>query len=140
MRSFARRLYPELLRFRTPAEARIALRRAKSQLNGNWPFILALVLILVPIAIAPLILPTLGVPLAWRGRIRFGILLGAISSSGVLAWVFRRSVRRSLCMQLVSLGVPICITCSYDLAHCQSERCPECGTIIRPRIVPPSAD
>jgi len=137
MTSFARRLYPELMWFRTPAEARIALRRAKSELNWNLPFILALVLVLVPLAIiAPLLLPTLGVPLAWRGWIRFGIILGAISSSWVLTWFFRRSVRRSLRMQLVSLGVPICIACSYNLAHCQSEHCPECGSIIEP---PPSA-
>ncbi len=139
MRSFARRLYPELKWFRTPGEARIALRRAKSELNRNWSFILALVLVLVPIIIAPLLLPTLGVPLAWRGRIRFGLLLGAILSSWVLAWVFRRSIRRSLRTQLISLGVPICITCSYNLAHCPSDHCPECGSIIEPGIVPPSA-
>jgi hypothetical protein len=123
------RLYPELLRFSTPSEARTALKRARSSLNRNPFFIVALSLVLIILVLVSILPPALGVALA-HPRVGVGVCLGIASSAWVLAWSFRRSIRRSLRGQLVSLGVPICVPCGYDLAHCESDRCPECGTLI----------
>jgi hypothetical protein len=124
-----RTLFPELALFATETEAREALRHARSQLDRRNSFWLAALVLAGVIVVLILSLPYLGVPLSVLGpsRILVGIGVGAMGSWMILL-PFRNAIRRSLRAQLVSNGVPICITCGYDLSHLSADRCPECGT------------
>ncbi len=73
-------------------------------------------------------LPTLGIPVEWRGRV-WGImlLLGCLFSAAI-PFFFHRTIQRSLRRQLCDSGVPVCISCGYDLAGSTTGACPECGS------------
>lgn len=44
--------------------------------------------------------------------------------------LFQNRIRAFLYRQLVEHGVPVCLSCGYNLTGCPSDRCPECGTPI----------
>ena len=125
-----RRLFPELGRFPKSHDARAALKRASSRLL--WKFIIGSFILAGLFTIATFSLPSVGVPISARGGVH--LVLAVLLWTGILAfgWSIRGPIRRNLRQQLVEEGIPICVSCGYDLSHLRSDRCPECGS---PRAV-----
>ena len=112
-----RRLFPELGRFPTDHDARAALKRARSRLQWNPWFIIAAIILLGLFMIATFSLPSVGVPISARGRVRLVLMILLWTGILALGWSFRGTIRRYLRQQLVQEGIPICVSCGYDLSH-----------------------
>jgi hypothetical protein len=63
----------------------------------------------------------------WEGCVFVATFIIMVLPSSLF---LRRRYRRSLRIELFSIGVPICIHCGYDLTGNTSGICPECGTPI----------
>ena len=125
MLSVATRLFPELTRFPTRDARKHAWDRAG---NATLRQPLLWVLTIATLAAFGIIVfsfPTLGVPLEW-------MMLLAVLVFAAIPFFFRRTVQRSLRRQLCDSGVPVCISCGYDLAGNTTGECPECGSSSRP--------
>lgn len=148
------RLYPELDLFDLPeaeraqrlmeAKGAARLRRRKLKLRAA-----SYVLALAAIAGVWFTGWLWAIPLPWWGMV-FGVLAETLYSVAGF-WLFRPRIRRWLRRELIRRGVPVCLSCGYDLrgqvrveppprpwpkkpvehrfsAHSQNvERCPECG-------------
>ncbi len=121
------RLFPELKQFRGAAEQRNAWRRAQSETQRRPWFWICLALILIADAALVFSLPYLAVPVTKRGLVRGAALLLTVLAAATLSWIFQKAIRRSLRQQLSEKGVPICISCGYNLTGHFADRCPECG-------------
>jgi len=66
------------------------------------------------------------------------IQIGLVTYAAVLSivWLERKKVREALRRRLIEIGVPVCMECGYCLRGLpgETERCPECGTIITPDV------
>ncbi len=125
-------LFPELTRFPTRVARKHAWRRAEyAILRQPLSWVLSIA-ILAAFGIIVFSLPTLGIPLEWRGRVRGIMLLLLVLSPAAIPFFFRRTIQRSLRRQLCDSGVPVCISCGYDLAGNTTGECPECGSSSRP--------
>lgn len=113
------RLYPELARFTTEKERQDALKQAYgSDSKVQWAAFLGVPLVVLPVKHL----------LPWR-LLQFPLVIVLAASWGFgTTWIGRRRVQRALRLRLLEHGVPICLTCGYDLTGNTSGRCPECGT------------
>ena len=119
------RIYPELDRFPTQDAKRLAMRRAKNLRNLSGAYGLWLVLA-GTLFFGWLISAWLHSVAHQIVRMIVATLLGMLMTIGVL-WSISLRIRMSLRRQLLELGMPICLTCGYDLSGAVSNVCPECG-------------
>ncbi|MHC4219547.1 MAG: hypothetical protein ACYSU7_13975 [Planctomycetota bacterium] len=132
------RLFPELTRFPKGRDRWSAWQRAQAEVHGHVWFILCAAAALGLYGWVVFSLPSLGVPMAWRGLVRGGLMFVLVVAALIGTWAFRKKIRRSLRRQLVERGTPICIGCGYDLSHTTGGRCPECGGETPGATGPPS--
>lgn len=76
---------------------------------------------------------------------RHSFLLGGCYTSWVIGWItltFAWTCRTALLMMMrtyekasVNSDEPVCFACGYDLRMLVSDKCPECGTALRPELV-----
>ncbi len=124
-----RLLFPDLQRFPDRRRRRAALRRALSAAQWTPWYMLTVVLLMGANIFAAFWLPSSGVPIADRGRIRgWGMVVLIVASLGLL-FMCRRAIRRSLWRDLNNAGAPTCTHCGYDLRGSERVRCSECGAI-----------
>jgi hypothetical protein len=45
----------------------------------------------------------------------------------IFSWIYGRKLRDIVRTELNQQGIPICISCGYDISGQQVSRCPECG-------------
>ena len=132
MFSVSTMLFPELTRFPSRGARKDAWGRAeKATLRQPLLWVLVIATI-AAYGIIVFSLPTLGIPVEWRGRVRGIMLLLGCLFFAAIPFFFRRTVQRSLRRQLCDSGVPVCISCGYDLAGNTTGECPECGSSSRP--------
>ena len=65
-------------------------------------------------------------------------LFGGVAFALVLwvtRWLTRTRTQRFLRERLVANGIPVCMSCGYDLRGQTEARCPECGTAFDQRLV-----
>ena len=126
---------PELERFPTTKDAKEATRAFSKQQIRTLSFWIG------PIGFTILAGLVVTMMLVWMRRwiplpqSWFGLIVGgAIGVTGGLAtrWYSRHRYRRVLRERLNALGVPICMTCGYDLTGNESGVCPECGQPFEP--------
>ncbi len=126
---------PETRRFPTNADAQQALADWNRQLYRMPGFWLALAAYTAAVAATAFLLALtlrlwIPMPTTPAGRmilvIAAGPILGACIWLGA-TWIVRRRYLRFLRRRLVTLGVPICLACGYDLRGQELPRCPECG-------------
>jgi hypothetical protein len=121
------RLYPELKLFPDWQHRQAALsegQRAAFKRPALW--VLSLMAFCAGIALITLSIHR-GIPNGMQLPL---MVVGQLTASwGPLMglWVFRRTVRQSLRVQLRERGRVLCISCGYDLEGLKAERCPECG-------------
>ena len=117
------RLFPELNLLETKVERKKVYLRALKRLRRSpqlWIYY----------AIAIVVLgATMFLALRVRGRFPWGLagLIVGFSFAASIQFVFRRPLRKQIRLQLVAMGIPICIACGYDLRGQRQPRCPECG-------------
>jgi len=130
--------YPELLRFPSTDEARLAERawwRGLTMSPRFWVFMVVYTVGLVFAAAAAMLLIRRYVPMSpsLQGGLVGGLVGGCFGT--VTAWTWRRACRRFLRERLVEQGVPICNPCGYDLRRLTEPRCPECGAGFAPALL-----
>jgi len=121
-------VFPELRRFASVRESKIALHKAAGRvylagyfigcsllavLAGGWRVIQS------HTGLPELVLMGLGVAVAGVGGC-FGV------------WLGRKRICLLLRNQLNDQGIPVCTRCGYDLRCLRDNRCPECGDIFEP--------
>ncbi len=121
-------LFPELLLFHEKDDRKRAWRNAEYAVLKKPALWVGVLTIVVGGAYLTFSLPSLGVPIGHRGKVRGVIMAVEILAGYTLVWSFRRSIRRNLRMDLAQLGVPICVACGYNLTGNVSGVCPECAT------------
>ena len=125
-----RRLFPELGRFPTPEDRREALRKAACEAGGARWFWIYVVLVTALLCCLP-DAPWQQVQASWIAKLRIvSRVLLPLMMALFYIWTVRRGIRQSLRRQLVDQGIPICLSCGYDLTGNVSGRCPECGEVI----------
>lgn len=72
----------------------------------------------------------------WEGFVLMFVILLLASVLIRFAFVYadRRRTVRFLRRRLLELGVPVCLACGYCLRGVPSQRCPECGVELPPRV------
>ncbi len=129
------RVYPELNRFSSEAEAVAVLDTWKDRLLKTPIFWAGLVLTLGTIwLVIAAILPTLS---AYFNVSLGGWFMWIVVYNIVVPWAvavlvltrfWRRRCRRFLREQLVAQGIAVCVACGYDVRAQTTPRCPECGS------------
>lgn len=122
-----RRLFPELNRFDSAAQAREAWNSALSREVKVYAFAVgvgvALWIIVMALYFEPLS-RRLGLGSTWLSYSPPVIVLLIFA---IVVWLRRQRIRRTLRERLAQSGVPVCIVCGYDLRGQTVPRCPECG-------------
>ncbi len=120
------RQYPELGSFPSREAARAAWRRAMRSVYRSgwfWLGILAMSGVLSVLAVVVY----RAVPQARTfGPAVVGGIVGAATVVGGFRG-FHRRIHRTLRQELISMGIPICLHCGYDLRGQAEARCSECG-------------
>jgi hypothetical protein len=126
------RVLPELHRFQSDEERKVAMRQANSMVWGSprpWLWLFLLVITAVGLIFARWQLEEEYPVVEW-------ICLAATSFfAGTWIWFCRSELRHLLREQLVDKGVAICLRCGYDLRGQVDPRCPECGTPFDERLL-----
>ena len=123
-------LFPELLRFPSPALRKRAWKRAEHDLLFWPPSWVVPLGALGALVATEYLLPELGVPGPTRHRVSNVLFFVVIFLSGAGPWVFRRRIQRSLRHELCEIGQSVCVKCGYDLRSNTAGICPECGTSV----------
>ena len=126
------KLFPELERLPTRKARRRAMSTAKSKLSMRWRYWVAILGIVAVSAVVQFSLPRLGIPMAWRGMLRWLIVAVTVVSCWALFLSFKKTIRRTLWRILADDGIPCCTSCGYDLTGNVSGVCPECGEACKP--------
>ncbi len=121
-------MIPELHLFHSKESQKTAIRKWTKQLRGSWSWALY-------VGFGATLCVLLGAKIVWELQVMMpiwaAIMIGAgscIISFGILVYFFlRRSLVPHLRRELNASGIPVCMTCGYDLRGSQ-DRCPECGT------------
>ncbi len=128
-------LFPELNLFGSKAEAKKHLEKASEKCGWSYflshmiPGLVVWLFLARPIVRALAVcFGWLHIPLPHEEYLRIGIILLAIAAVPLgTYWFWRRRIRMVLRQMLQKKGIPICITCGYDLHGLPEPRCPECG-------------
>jgi hypothetical protein len=89
----------------------------------------------VPIAVYFLHRPVAALPGSLRLTILFASCIAMLLVGRFLSvFVTRRDASGFLRERLLDCGVPVCLACGYCLRGIASERCPECGVELPPRV------
>ena len=112
-------LFPELRRFETEFDRRVAWKSANRKVLWQ-PLYWLCIAALIPAMAGG----------AWFMSI-FALLIFSLVI--LLVWTYvtfvlvaRRTIQHTLRQRLIERGVPICLKCGYDIRESQ-DRCPECG-------------
>ena len=117
------KLLPQLARFETTHDRKMAHRQAVKDVRLPHWYLACLVVLLTTRFVYLL------VPLNEAEVVVEEVFAIAVTCCVVmLPWAFRHRARRSLRIQLRERGEPICISCGYNLTGNVSGTCPECGT------------
>ncbi len=137
------RLFPELARFSSKKDSQKALSMAMRRQQRKWTFWCSVAAFfavggLVLVAALHILGLFIQIPHAAYGGLVGGVLSGV--TFGVMQWLWRNPIRRHLRRQLQERGIPICLSCGYDLRGQLTPRCPECGTAFDEALIaqPPS--
>ena len=131
-RTYAR-IAPEITLFESAEKARAAVRAFR---RSNWRsrrFWLALLLLMVAIGAVVAVLEFVALPFFRRHGAPswlVGAAAGFVGGASFGYWMqiaMRRPLRRYLRETLVAAGVPVCLSCGYNLRGLTEPRCPECG-------------
>lgn len=127
------KLIPELERFPTNKARRRALSVAIGVLGTHWLYGVAVAGIVAASVVTQFSLPRLGIPMAWRGMVRWLVVAATVIAFWVLLLSFKKTIRRTLWRALADRGIPCCTSCGYDLRLLPTQPedgttvCPECG-------------
>ncbi|MFQ5414108.1 MAG: hypothetical protein ACE5E6_06580 [Phycisphaerae bacterium] len=127
------KLFPELQRFPTKKAQREAWSIAKQTVGTSWRYWTAVAGIVAPSVVIQFSLRRLGIPLAWRGTVRWLVVAATVTACLAVLWAFGKTIRRILWRLLMDHGIPCCGSCGYDLRLLPTDRvdgvtvCPECG-------------
>ena len=125
-------MFPELARFETAEQRRVAWQEAHRQSRLLCALIVGLgagigtgfLVVLLDIFFGRIVAVSL--PAVAKGCLAGGV---AGAAAGYIGWwPVRGRIRRSLRQQLTEAGIPTCVPCGYDLRGQIEPRCPECGT------------
>jgi len=124
------RLFPELLLFEEKKLRRQAWQKAFNRMilkPTYWVFVVVGIVVAINLKLfIRSYLALLPLPVLWEGVIVGG--MSGLLVTYVPIRVFHKTIRHSLRLQLLAIGVRVCATCSYDLRGSVKLRCPECGT------------
>jgi predicted RNA-binding Zn-ribbon protein involved in translation (DUF1610 family) len=121
------RSFPELALFEDVEMRERAWKKARKTVYDN-PVSWILAVLSVPMALSLKFVMIRHIPAsAPYIFIIGGGWIGFVCGFGVL-WASKKRVERSLRLQLIELGIQVCLTCGYDLRRSAECRCPECGS------------
>ena len=128
----------ELFLFHSKESQKTAIRKWTKQLRGSWSWALY-------VGFGATLCVLLGAKIVWELQVMMpiwaAIMIGGgscIISLGILVHFFaRRSLVPHLRRELNASGIPVCMTCGYDLRG-SKERCPECGQKFHALEQPPT--
>lgn len=123
-------MFPDLNRLDDPNERTRIYGESSRKLLGRpmyWVILLATAIgmALALFVVVQLVRPYVRLPKAVIGGLTGGIIGGSIT--GIVQIFFRRPLQLEIRKRLVEKGIPICISCGYDLRGQIEPRCPECG-------------
>ena len=126
MPSLSERILPELLLYEPGPERQRILQQA---VNGPRTHVAALLCVVGATGMFVLWDKLVeSIPSDWS---LYPLFMLNLIGFGFAIWFTRRDIRRRLREQLVKKGIPVCITCGYNLTGNESGVCPECGTEIK---------
>jgi len=105
----------------------MSVAKAAVSMRGlYWATILGIVAVSVWVQFS---LRRLGIPMAWRGWVRWLVVAITVLSGWMLFLNFKKTIRRRLWRVLADEGIPCCTSCGYNLTGNVSGICPECGLL-----------
>ncbi len=121
------KLFPELERLPTKKAQREAWSTATRTVGTSWRYWAAIAGIVAPSVVVQFSLRLLGIPMAWRGMLRWLVVAVTVMGCWAVLLAFRKTIRRILWRLLMDQGIPCCVQCGYNLEGNVSGICPECG-------------
>lgn len=132
--------FPELLRVDDPKEQTALYRAAYRPVVWTaryWALAIVLqgaIQVFARLSVR-LIVRWLALPGAMGKWDMAGTAIGGGIGGLVLLWLIREQISKNLRKLLLARGVPICLTCGYDIRGQVEPRCPECGASFAPKIL-----
>ena len=126
-------LFPELERLPTKKARREAWSIATRTVGTSWRYWTAIAGVVAPSVVIQFSLRRLGIPMAWRGVVRWLVVAVTVIACWAILLAFRKTIRRILWRMLMDHGIPCCASCGYDLRLLPADPedgstvCPECG-------------
>ncbi len=118
--------FPDLRLIKDRGKERLAILNATR--NIVWlQWVLAIVIPVVTIPLWQFGVNFIRPPLNEFVLLTLAVAMGAVWIFAPLL-VYRKSIQRRVREEICSFGVPICITCGYQLRGIPKARCPECGS------------
>ena len=127
------KLFPELERLPTRKARREAWSIARRTIGARWQYWTVIAGVVALSVVIQFSLRRLGIPMAWRGMVRWLVVAVTVTACWTTLLAFRTAIRRILWRVLMDRGIPCCASCGYDLRMLPTDAdgvtvCPECGS------------